>query len=166
MLLMMITIGERLRDLIASSGLTAYRVAADSGVPRSNLSDYLNGKKFPSDDVLAKLAPVLGVPLEQLQAWADAERLGAERLDGIEKYVLMRGARPAFGVVNDDGETEYPPTDWELELRAKAERLGLSFDLFTRPGFWQKPPEERRPLFRDLEGIIRDVQALMGEEHA
>lgn len=88
MLLKMLTIASKLRSLLDSSGMTAYRLAKNSGVPSSNLSDFLNGKKMPTDDVLSKLAPVLGVEFDELRAYADFERIGGEAgLARIQRYL-------------------------------------------------------------------------------
>lgn len=93
MLLKMRTIADRIKERMAELGLTAYRVAKDSGIATSNLSEMLSGKKHPTSAVLTKLAPVLGIPLTQLQAWADEDLLGEERLGGLSEYVLGKRAK-------------------------------------------------------------------------
>lgn len=55
---------EALSDQIQKSGLTAYKLAQVSGVPKQILSNLLLGKTQPSWENVVKFARVLEVPLE------------------------------------------------------------------------------------------------------
>lgn len=61
--------GARLKELMKRANLTRYRLAEDSGVSYSFISDLEKGvSKKPSPDILAKLAGPLGVSYESLMA--------------------------------------------------------------------------------------------------
>lgn len=51
----------KLRD---EKGLTDYKVALETGVPRSTLSDWKLGKSSPKADKLLRLANYFDVPVE------------------------------------------------------------------------------------------------------
>jgi plasmid maintenance system antidote protein VapI len=59
------TISEQLRDLIAKSDLSAYELAEASGVDRSVLSRFINGKRSITLDTVDRLAEVLKLRLER-----------------------------------------------------------------------------------------------------
>jgi transcriptional regulator with XRE-family HTH domain len=50
-----------LRD---SRGVTDYRVAVDTGIPKSTFSEWKNGTYKPKTDKLLKLAEYFGVSIE------------------------------------------------------------------------------------------------------
>lgn len=154
--------GERITELREALGLSKYRLAQLSDVSESLVGKIESGKTVPEEDTIKKLAPHLGdgVNLDELLAWADAERIGEKRLQNVDKYVLSP-RRPQLGDVNKSGDVEYPPTDEEKAVLQKGRQMGLSFDT-SRPGFWSKPPEERREFFRDFEDLIREFSALTG----
>lgn len=52
--------------LIKQRKITAYRVAKETGISQSTLSDWKNGKSTPKVDKLMKIADYLNVPLEEL----------------------------------------------------------------------------------------------------
>jgi transcriptional regulator with XRE-family HTH domain len=63
------TLGQRIRSLRSKQDLSLREFAARLGnLTAPYLSDIELGRRFPSDDVLAKMAKVLGVPLEELRA--------------------------------------------------------------------------------------------------
>lgn len=88
--------GERLRAIREKLGLSGYRVAADAGVDGGLYAKIETGKRHPTDEVLSKLSPVLGVPLDELKAWANADKLGKDGLEGLKRYVLMPEEEAAF----------------------------------------------------------------------
>lgn len=51
----------QLRD---SLGVTDYRVASDTGIPKSTFSDWKSGRSEPKVDKLQKLANYFGVSIE------------------------------------------------------------------------------------------------------
>lgn len=65
------------------------------------------GKRAATPEVIAKLAPVLQMPTDELQAWADADRIGEERLEN---------AAYAWGLIN-------PTYQWTPELGDMIRRL-------------------------------------------
>lgn len=55
---------SKLEKLLEERGLTAYRVAKDTGIPTATLSNWKAGLYTPKADKLLKLANYFGVPLE------------------------------------------------------------------------------------------------------
>ena len=53
----------QLRD---SLGVTDYRVASDTGIPKSTFSDWKSGRSVPKIDKLQKIATYFGVGIEAL----------------------------------------------------------------------------------------------------
>jgi len=58
------TISEQLREAIGKSSLSPYELAEASGVDRSVLSRFLNGKRSITLDTVDRLAEVLKLRLE------------------------------------------------------------------------------------------------------
>lgn len=58
-------------ELRDSKNLTDYRVAKDTGIPKSTFTDWKNGRSEPKIDKLQKITDYLGVPLNVL---TDARR--------------------------------------------------------------------------------------------
>ena len=59
----MYAIYERLRD---DKGVTDYRVAAETGISRSTLSEWKRGKYEPKVDKLIRIANYFGISVEEL----------------------------------------------------------------------------------------------------
>ena len=57
---------ENFNKIIKKRGITPYRVAKDTDISTSTLSDWKNGKSTPKLDKLMKIADYLGVALEEL----------------------------------------------------------------------------------------------------
>ena len=55
-----------LEKLLKINGTTLYRVAKETGIPYSSLSDWKNGKTTPKQDKMQKLAEYFNVSLEYL----------------------------------------------------------------------------------------------------
>jgi transcriptional regulator with XRE-family HTH domain len=75
------SLGQRLRELRDRADLSARELAKRIGVSSPFLSDIELGRRFPSEEVLGKLAAALNVPLEDLKQYdnrgpiADLKRL-------------------------------------------------------------------------------------------
>lgn len=61
----------QLRD---SLGVTDYRVASDTGIPKSTFSDWKSGRSEPKVDKLQKLANYFGVSIEYFLEGCEKER--------------------------------------------------------------------------------------------
>lgn len=72
--------GELLKASRESKGLSGYRVSAEAGIDRGLYAKIETGQRQPTDDVLTKLAPVLEIPLDELRAWAEADRIQEQRV--------------------------------------------------------------------------------------
>ena len=55
---------ERFAELLAERGITAYRVAKDTGLSSTLFSEWKSGKSNPKSDKLLKLAEYFGVTIE------------------------------------------------------------------------------------------------------
>lgn len=70
-------------------------------------------------------------------------------------------------LINELGDVTYPPDAHERALIQEAESMGLTFGLFSEPGFWNLEPSKRRRFLRDVEGAIeeaRELYRLMGKD--
>jgi transcriptional regulator with XRE-family HTH domain len=76
-----LTLGQRLRELRDKADLSVRELAKRIGVSSPFLSDIELGRRFPSEEILAKLAGALNVSLEDLKQYgnrgpiADLKRL-------------------------------------------------------------------------------------------
>src|SRR5215472_11108447 len=76
-----LTLGQRLRELRDKADLSLRELAKRIGVTSPFLSDVELGRRFPSEEILAKLAGALNVSLEDLKQYdnrgpiADLKRL-------------------------------------------------------------------------------------------
>jgi len=76
-----LTLGQRLRELRDKADLSLRELAKRIGVTSPFLSDIELGRRFPSEEILAKLAGALNVSLEDLKQYdnrgpiADLKRL-------------------------------------------------------------------------------------------
>lgn len=55
---------QKFEQLVNARGITAYRVAKDTGMTPTVFSDWKNGKSKPKADKLKKLADYFGVSIE------------------------------------------------------------------------------------------------------
>ena len=55
---------RKLEELMKKKGVTAYRVAKDTGISKTSLIDYKSGKSHPKIDNLIILAKYFDVPLD------------------------------------------------------------------------------------------------------
>jgi transcriptional regulator with XRE-family HTH domain len=75
------SLGQRLHQLRDKADLSLSELGKKVGVSPPFLSDIELGRRFPSEEILAKLANVLNVPLEELKQYdnrgpiADLKRL-------------------------------------------------------------------------------------------
>lgn len=60
--------------LLKESGVTAYRVAKETGVSQSTLTDWKNGRSTPKVDKLTKIADYFGVSLDYLLTGKEDEK--------------------------------------------------------------------------------------------
>ena len=55
---------EKYVELREKKGVSDYRVAEDTGIPKSTFSDWKSGKSCPKADKIKKLADYFGVSIE------------------------------------------------------------------------------------------------------
>ncbi len=80
---MLSTFGTKLRETREQMGLTGYRLSQLSLIPRNHIAVLESGKRAATPAVIAKLAPHLGVSVDEMQSWADEDALGPTRLDAL-----------------------------------------------------------------------------------
>ena len=68
-----IPLGQRLRELRDRANLFLRELAMRIGISSPFLSDIELGRRFPSEDILEKLAAALNVPLEELKRYDNRE---------------------------------------------------------------------------------------------
>lgn len=66
---MRMTLGERIRELRQSADKSLRELAKEVEVSAAFLSDIELGKRYPSDDVLRKIAKRLGTSIEELSEY-------------------------------------------------------------------------------------------------
>lgn len=54
---------EKFKQLLEERGITAYRVAKDTGIPQTTFCDWKSGKSEPKTDKLWKIADYFGVTI-------------------------------------------------------------------------------------------------------
>lgn len=57
---------DKFQQIIKDKGITAYRVAKDTGIPTSSFSEWKSGRSKPKIEKLNKIAKYLGVTLDDL----------------------------------------------------------------------------------------------------
>ncbi len=83
------TFGERVRELREAADLSVRELAKRIGVSAPFLSDVELGRRYPSDDVLRKLAAQLGTSAAELQKY-DARA-------PMQELKRMAASNPAMG---------------------------------------------------------------------
>jgi transcriptional regulator with XRE-family HTH domain len=75
---------DKMATALAEQGLKPYGLWQASGVKQGQLSRYLNGHQTPEDKTIERLAPFLGLPLDDL--------IHAARLDRVDEEMAERVA--------------------------------------------------------------------------
>lgn len=84
------TLGNRIRELREAKDLSLREFARKlKDVSAAHVSDIELGRRFPSDDLLAKMAEALGVPFAQLKSY--------DSRPPVEDLKRIAEADPAFG---------------------------------------------------------------------
>jgi transcriptional regulator with XRE-family HTH domain len=83
---------DLLAQLIADRGVTRYRVAALAGISQGHMTKLARGDRPPTDEVIGKLAPVLGTTVETLKKAALRDRI-----DPVERETIAEIAAEEAG---------------------------------------------------------------------
>lgn len=78
----------QLKTILKRRGLTSVALADSLGVSKATVSYWLNGKVFPTQEMMEKIADTLNVPVWHL--FADPEQVLAESSDFVA-YVRCNG---------------------------------------------------------------------------
>ena len=68
--------GNRLKEVLAKEGVTAYRLCKDLGIDRGQLSKFLNGKVNISMEMMEQIANHLGYRLDLVSVKPKRPRKG------------------------------------------------------------------------------------------
>ncbi len=188
--------GTYFRARLESLGLNVNQAAERSGISNQLLYRLRDGERKATGRTIAKLAEILELPTSTLQAWADADELGPERM----KHLILEtaGERPpevtsflgrdrAQGLLREFGRpiaqelTEASPDSIYVSNRiptfdpssvASSAPIGApppgASPLAVQAIEWLNalPPEERLAELRYLEERVRRLQREKAEREA
>ncbi len=81
---------EIFQRLLSEKGITAYRVAKETGIPQSTFTSWKNGVYSPKDEKMKKIADYLGVSVEYLRTGQEQKEKPAETGEPTdEKYIII-----------------------------------------------------------------------------
>ena len=83
----------RLEQALEVAGMTKYRLAKLTGISQVQIGRLASGERDATPDAVQAIAPHLGLSVEEMQAWADADRLGDQGIERLERYVLQQEGR-------------------------------------------------------------------------
>ena len=85
----MVDFGERLRVLRQAKGLTQKQLALQLGLSKSIVSSYENGFRYPSFEVLVKIASVFSTTTDYLLGVGHRELLDISGLSDEDRHILI-----------------------------------------------------------------------------
>lgn len=135
---------EMLKRLREAKGMSGNRLCAEAGIDRALYTKLESGKRHPTDEVLEKLAAVLGEPYERLRAWAIWDRLSsAER-----GYILAEEGREVAKKVEDFKQDVLPALLAQLQAYKEepVDRTALKNALIAGRAD-ESQPVDRLPVF-------------------
>ncbi|PWJ49312.1 helix-turn-helix domain-containing protein [Faecalicatena contorta] len=123
---------EIFEQLLQSFGATAYKVAKETGVTQSTLSDWKRGRSTPKADNMKKLADYFGVSVDYLMT-------GEEKKGGEKYYLNDETARMAQKLFEnkdlrvlfnaaEDAEPEDLKTTYDMLMALKRKERGITDD--------------------------------------
>lgn len=77
---------EIFEKLLAERGITAYKVAKETGISTGSLSDWKKGRSSPKADKLQKIADYFGVSVDYLLGNDQKEKPTSDSADGLSDY--------------------------------------------------------------------------------
>lgn len=72
-------VGERIKQLIETRGLTQAQLSVKSGLPPATISHFISGLRTPGTSSLRKLSDALGVTVEYLLGIAEEPKIAMAR---------------------------------------------------------------------------------------
>lgn len=81
-------VGERIKQLLDTRGLTQAQLSVKSGLPPATISHFITGFRMPGTSSLRKLSDALGVSVEYLLGIAEEPKIAGEQAN-----VIFRNAR-------------------------------------------------------------------------
>ena len=119
---------EIFEQLLQKRGVTAYRVAKETGVTQTALSNWKSGRSTPTTKTLQKIADYFGVTVDYLMTGKENTHPGenslsardqkdiAKKLDGILSEIDSDDSLMFDSGENDDETREYLKTSLSLAL--------------------------------------------------
>ena len=130
---------EIFEKLLKEKGITAYRVAKETGVTTSTLTCWKKGKYTPKREKLEKIADYLGVSVEYLINGKAKEDSTEASSYEIFEHLLQKHGVSAYKVAKETGVTQSTLSDWKRgkstpktsNLQKIADYFGVSLDYLT-----------------------------------
>lgn len=116
---------EIFERLLQSFNTTPYKVAKETGIAQSTLSDWKRGRSVPKQDKLQKIADFFGVSLEYLMTGKEKEGsakyyLNEETAEMAQKLFENRNLRALFDAAQDASPEDLKTTyDMLMALKRK-----------------------------------------------
>ena len=88
----MASIGDRIKDLRESEGLTQIQLSKKLNISNTTLSQYESGVRVPSDEIKIKIAIIFDVSLNYLMGRTDIKTTmskDGQQLSEVQKSVLL-----------------------------------------------------------------------------
>lgn len=106
---------DRILSLIEERGITAYRLAKETGIAQSNIADWKKGKSNPSYGALVKIANYFEVPVEYLEGKSEDIKTTEEETISFNEidFALYEGIKEL------DDESKEMMVDYMKYVRAK-----------------------------------------------
>lgn len=116
------TLGEKIKALRLDSGVSLRQFAGKIDITPAFMSDIELGRRFPSDEVLIKIAQELNVPFDQLKTYDVRESLtDLRKLVGTSQEWGL-----AFRTVAEQVKSGLTPQDLIRRLAAKGSQSNES----------------------------------------
>ena len=83
----------RFEELLEIKGITAYKVAKETGITTTTITNWKNGKYIPKSDKLSKIAEFLGVSENYIRTGEEKPEIPGfepEHLELIELYSKLK----------------------------------------------------------------------------
>ena len=118
---------EKFKQLLNERGITAYRVAKDTGIPQTIFCDWKSGKSSPKTDKLIKIAEYFGVPIGYFFGYED---------ENTNKYGYIPEREIIIHIGEKEGRNDIDPVRVYIDGEKIKNLKGFRFEAEL-----SKPPE-------------------------
>lgn len=121
---------EKLVRLLQERGISALKLAQDTGIPKSIVYEWRSGQRIPNAENLAKLSRYFGVTLDELVGDGTSPAVPVPNSEERDLIMLLRAAREVSGEERDEIMEKFKRS-MEKYL-SEAEKTGESSDARKR----------------------------------